>query len=60
MPLWTDPDTKSAASVRELIPTLKEEEKAQAGNEWSNILPESSQVKLTPPRKILFKVTCAY
>ena len=42
-PLWTDPGLKSAISVRELISTLKKTKKqAQAGNQWSNILPKSS------------------
>ena len=39
-PLWTDRGLKSGISVRELISTLKQ--KAQAGNELSNILPKSS------------------
>ena len=41
-PLWTDPGIKSGIGVRELISTLK---KAQAGNEWLNILPKSSQAR---------------
>ena len=50
-PLWIDPGIKSAISVRELISTSKKkEEKAQAGDEWSNIFPKSSQVrKKLPP-----------
>ena len=42
--LWTDPDLKSGVSVAELIYTLKKK-KVQAGNEWSNILPKSLQVR---------------
>ena len=43
-PLWTDPDLKSGISVRELISAKTN--KAQAGNELSNILPNSSQTKV--------------
>ena len=42
-PLWTDPGLKSGISVRELISTQKKKKRkkeAQAGNEWSNILPK--------------------
>ena len=46
--LLTDPDIKSGISVRELISTLKKKE-AQAGNDWSNILPKSSQARKKPP-----------
>ena len=46
-PLWTDPCLKSGISVRVLISTLKK--KAQAQNEWSNILPKSLQVRKKPP-----------
>ena len=49
-PLWTDPGIKSGISVRELISTLKQTNKAQAGNEGSNILPKSSQARKKPPR----------
>ena len=48
--LWTDPDVKSGISVRELISTLKKKrKKAQAENEWSNILQKSSQARKIPP-----------
>ena len=40
-PLWTDRGQESEISVREPISALKKK-KAQAGNEWSNILPKSS------------------
>ena len=43
-PLWTDPALKSGISVCELI-FIKKKKKAQAGNEWSNILSISSQAK---------------
>ena len=38
--------------MRELISPLKKKKEAQAGNEWSNILPKSSQArkKPAPPR----------
>ena len=42
--LWTDPGLKSGISARERISTARKEEKkkkAQAGKEWSNILPNS-------------------
>ena len=42
-PLWTDPALKSGISVCELI------SKAQAWNEWSNILPKYSQSRNEPP-----------
>ena len=42
-PLWTDPGIKSGISVHEQISTLKK--KVQAWNQWSNILPKSSQVR---------------
>ena len=43
-PLWTDPGIKSGISVHELLATQKKKKKnARAGNEWSNILPKSSQ-----------------
>ena len=48
-PLWTDPGIKSGLSSRELISTLKQTNKAQAGNEGSNILPKSSQARKKPP-----------
>ena len=47
-PLWTDPGIKSDISVRELISTSKQK-KAQSGNEWSNFLQKSSQVRKIPP-----------
>ena len=48
-PLWSDPDIKSGISMCELIPTAKKKKKkAHAGNEWSNILPRSSQAKKKP------------
>ena len=48
-PLWTDPGLKSGISLRELISTLKKNnKKAQAGNELSNILPKSSLTSKTP------------
>ena len=50
VPLWTDPSIKSGISVHDLIFTLK---KAQAGNEWLNILPKSSQArKKSPPQRL--------
>ena len=45
-PLWIDPGLKSWISVRELI-SIKIK-KAQAGNEWSNILPKSSPARKKP------------
>ena len=40
--LWSDPSIKSGINLRELISTLrrkeKKEKKAQAGNEWLDIL----------------------
>ena len=53
-PLWTDPGTKSGISVCELIYTSKQKTKqkgggARARNEWSNILPKSSQARKKPP-----------
>ena len=56
----SDPGVKSGISVRELISTKKEEEEeeeeeeAQAGNEWSNILPKLSPARKKPPLKVLF------
>ena len=51
-PLWTDPGVNIGISVRELIPTFlkkeKKKKKKQAGNEWSNILPKSSQARNKP------------
>ena len=48
-PLWTDPDPKSGIGVRELLSASKKK-KAHVGNEWSNILPTSSQArKKSPP-----------
>ena len=47
-PLWTDPGIKSWISVHKLISTLKKQTKAQAGNEWLNILLKSSQVRKKP------------
>ena len=38
-PLLTDPGIKSGISVSELISTSKKKKKAEAENEWSNILP---------------------
>ena len=44
------PGTKSGISVRELICTKKKKKKnGQARNEWSNILPQSSQARIKPP-----------
>ena len=48
-PLWTDPGVKSGISVRELISTLKNK-RALAGNEWSNILPQSLHARKKPPQ----------
>ena len=45
-PLWTDRGIKSEISVCELNSTLN---KAQAGNERSNILPKSLQARKKPP-----------
>ena len=51
-PLWTDPGVKSGISVRKIISiktttttTTTTKNKALAGNEWSNILPKSSQAR---------------
>ena len=52
-PLWIDPGIKSGISVRELIFTFK---KAQAGNEWSNILTKSSQAWKKPPSRICLMI----
>ena len=46
--LWTGPDLKSGTSVHGLFSTFKTT-KAQAGNEWSNILPKSSQTRKKKP-----------
>ena len=50
-PLWTDPDPESGFSVLELIftTTNKQNKKAQAGIEWSNLLPNilASEEKAT-------------
>ena len=45
VPLWTDPGIKSGISVRELIPTnnIFFFFKAEAGHDWSNILPKCTQ-----------------
>ena len=48
--LWIDPGLKSGISAGELISTLKKK-KAQAGNELSNILPNSSQARKKPRNK---------
>ena len=45
-PLWTDPGMKTGISVRELISTPNN--KAQAGNEWLQILPRSLQARKKP------------
>ena len=50
--LWTDPGIKSGISVGELISTSKKKKKAQAGNEWSNILPKSSRAEEKSHRTI--------
>ena len=51
-PLWTDPDIRSAISVRELIPTSKLRIiKAQAGNKWSSILPKILACEEKAPTK---------
>ena len=55
-PLWTDRSIKSGICVRELISALKQ--KTQAGNEWSNILSESSQAREKPPPVISPSITC--
>ena len=49
--LWTDSGIKSGIGMHKLMSTLKKkkkEKKAQAGNEWSNIIPKSSQVRKKP------------
>ena len=46
-PLWTDHGLKSGIKVCELISSKKK--KAQAGNEWSNLLPKSLQGRKKPP-----------
>ena len=65
-PVWTDPGIKSGISVRGLIYFSKEKKKkAQAGNEWSNILLKilASEEKATTsplrycPTGIFFKCT---
>ena len=49
-PLWTDPGIKRGISVHKLISTAKiQNPKAQVENEWSNILPKSSQARKKPP-----------
>ena len=47
-PLWTDFCVKSGISVSELISTSTTTTKAQARNEWSNILQKSSQARTEP------------
>ena len=47
-PLWTDPGLKHGISVREPISTKKKRKKAQAGNEFLNILPKSFHVRKKP------------
>ena len=53
-PLWTDPGLKSRISVRKLISSSKrkKEKKGQMWNEWSNILPKSSQARKKPPSPV--------
>ena len=53
-PLWTDPSMKSGNSVRELISTSNNNnnKNSQVGNEWSNILPKSSQARKKPPQAV--------
>ena len=46
-PLWSDPGLKSRISMHELVSILKK--KMQMGNEKSNILPKSSQVRKKQP-----------
>ena len=48
-PLWTDSGLKSGICAREPMSTSTTTTKAQAGNEWSNILPKSSQARKKPP-----------
>ena len=48
-PQWTDSGVKSGISMREPISTLKKKRGVQAGNEWSNILPKSSQARKNSP-----------
>ena len=50
-PLWTDSGINSGIIVRELISTSnkKTNKKAQAVNEWSNILQNSAQARKKPP-----------
>ena len=55
-PLWTDPGVKGGISMHELISTSKKKKKAQAGNEWSNILPKSSQARKKPPPNVNKKI----
>ena len=45
-PPWTDPGLKNGISVCKLISTLK---RTLAGNEWSSLLPKSSQARRKPP-----------
>ena len=61
--LWTDPGLKSRISVRELISTTKtnkqtnkkkRKKNVQAWNEWSSILPKSSQASKKPQRSTDF------
>ena len=48
-PLWTIPGLKCGISLRKLISTFKKRrKKAQAGKEWLNILPKSSQARKKP------------
>ena len=49
-PLWTDPGIKSGISVHKLICTYaKKEKEVQAGIEWLNLFPKSSQARKKPP-----------
>ena len=42
--------------MRELISTSKKKKKAQAGNEWSNVLPKFSQARKKPPPVVKTKI----
>ena len=50
-PLWTDPGLEGRISVRDLICTSKKNKKTRAGNEWSSILPKSSEERKKPHRQ---------
>ena len=48
-PLWTDPGLKSGISV------LIKKTKARSGNEWSNVLPKSSEARKKPKPTFFYR-----